>query len=313
MTKTAWKVIVSRASGSGKALRDWPDISALLKRTGIEYSEVITEYSYHAIKLAAQAVKDGFRKIIVIGGDGAVHEVINGLFTQNEISPGEITIALIPVGSGNDWARMHKIPKNYKAAVAMIAQADVFARYQDVARVSTIMDGKPYCRYMLNIGGLGFDSEVCRRFDLAKAQGKAQNHQYYKSLLGGFMFYHCMKFKVRIDGDLFYDGPAFSVALGIGKYCGGGMMQTPDAIIDDGLINVTVIGKVNKLTFLKKVPSLFKGTIYQLKEAHHTMGKHIEIESTPYSFMEVDGETVGRTPISVDVIPNAVKIVSCLK
>ena len=304
---------MSRASGSGKALRDWPDISALLKRTGIEYSEVITEYSYHAIKLAAQAVKDGFRKIIVIGGDGAVHEVINGLFTQNEISPGEITIALIPVGSGNDWARMHKIPKNYKAAVAMIAQADVFARYQDVARVSTIMDGKPYCRYMLNIGGLGFDSEVCRRFDLAKAQGKAQNHQYYKSLLGGFMFYHCMKFKVRIDGDLFYDGPAFSVALGIGKYCGGGMMQTPDAIIDDGLINVTVIGKVNKLTFLKKVPSLFKGTIYQLKEAHHTMGKHIEIESTPYSFMEVDGETVGRTPISVDVIPNAVKIVSCLK
>lgn len=90
-------------------------------------------------------------------------------------------------------------------------------------------------------------------------------------------------------------------------------MQTPDAVIDDGLINVTVIERLSKLTFLKKVPSLFKGTIYQIKEVHHTIGKHIDIEATPYSFMEVDGETVGRTPVTVDIIPDAIKVVSCMK
>lgn len=313
MTKSGWKVIVSRASGSGKALRDWPDISGLLKKAGIEYSEVITEHSFHAIELAAQAVREGFRKILVVGGDGAVHEVINGLFSQEEVSPCDVTIALIPVGSGNDWARMHKIPKNYKAAVAMVAQADAFARFQDVARIATLMDGKPYSRYMINIGGLGFDAEVCRRFDMAKARGKAKDHQYYKSLLSGFLFYHCLKFKVRVDGNLFFEGPALSVALGIGRYCGGGMMQTPDAIPDDGLINLTVIERINKFSFLKKVPSLFKGTIYQIKEVHHTTGRHIDIEAVPYSYMEVDGETVGRTPVTVDIIPDAIKVVSCMK
>ena len=314
MIKSGWRVIVSRMSGGGKALADWPRISKLLNRAGVEYSERITERSYHAIELAEEAVAEGYRKILVLGGDGALHEVINGLFMQEEVSPSEITLGLITVGSGNDWARMHNIPKNYKAAVDIIAKADKYVRYQDVAKVSTLMDGKPYCRYMINIGGLGFDADVCRRFDLAKARGKASDRQYYKCLMNGFLFYRCLKFKIRVDGHLFFEGPALSVAMGIGKYCGGGMMQTPDAIIDDGLINLTVVKKFSKLKFLEKIPSLFKGTIYQYKDqVVHTMGKTLEIEAAPYSFIEVDGETVGRTPVKVEVIHSAVKVVSCMR
>ena len=314
MLKSGWRVIVSRKSGGGKAFEDWPRISKMLNRAGVEYSERITDHAYHAIELASEAVKEGYRKILVLGGDGALHEVINGLFMQDEVSPSEITLGLITVGSGNDWARMHNIPKNYKAAVSIIAKADQYTRFQDVAKVDTLMDGRPYCRYMINIGGFGFDADVCRRFDLAKAHGHAGDRQYYKCLLSGFLLYRCLKFRVKVDGNLFFEGPAMSVAMGIGKYCGGGMMQTPDAIPDDGLINLTVIKKFSKLKFLEKVPSLFKGTIYQYKdEVLHTMGKTLEIEASPYSFVEVDGETVGRTPVKVEVIPSAVKVVSCMK
>lgn len=156
--QSAWRVIVSSRSGGGKARHDWPSIAKLLKAKSIEFSERITDHAYHAIELAREAVLAGFRKLLVIGGDGAIHEVLNGLYSQQEVPPSEVTLALIPVGSGNDWSRLHQIPFDYEQAVDLVAKADSHTRVQDVARVHTLMDGKPYCRYMMNIGGLGFDS-----------------------------------------------------------------------------------------------------------------------------------------------------------
>ena len=311
MIKTAWRVIVSRMSCAGKALNDWPSIAKILSRKGIEFSEKITDHAYHAIELASESVREGYRKLIVIGGDGAVHEVLNGVFSQSEVPTSEITLAIIPVGSGNDWARLHKIPSDYEKATDIIAEADRLARFQDVGRVRTMMDGKPYVRYMMNIGGLGFDSHVCHLFDLAKARGHAGDKQYLKCLVKGFLFYKCLKFKVVADGEEFFSGPAFSVALGIGKYCGGGMMQTPDAVFDDGLINLTVIRKMSKFKVLGKIKHLYDGSVYSIKSyVKHTMCRHVEISAAPYSYMEVDGEPVGITPVTVDVIPSAIKVVS---
>jgi YegS/Rv2252/BmrU family lipid kinase len=305
-----WKVIVSRRSGGGKAVKDWPKIENLLKIKGIEYSATITDHAYHAIELARSAVLEGWRKLLVVGGDGAMHEVINGLYSQQEVSPSEVTVALIPVGSGNDWGRFHRIPTDYAAAVDLVADAEKHVRVQDIARVDTRMDGAPYCRYMINVGGLGFDSEVCRRFDLAKARGHAGDKQYLHCLLKGFLAYHCLQFRVSVDGEEFFRGPAFSVALGLGRYCGGGMMQTPEAIPDDGLIDLTVVRKLSKLKFTLKLPTLLNGTIFKNKEVLHTRGRRIDISAAPYSYMEVDGEAVGITPVHISVIPDGIKVIS---
>lgn len=310
MIKSEWRVIVSRMSGAGKALNDWPNIAKYLEEAKVPFSAKITDHAYHAIELASESVREGYRRLLVIGGDGALHEVLNGIFSQEEVDPSEITLGLIPVGSGNDWSRMHNIPMKYRQAVAVIADSDKYTIRQDVCRVSTLMDGKPYCRYMVNIGGLGFDSDVCRRFDIAKSKGNAGDKQYLKSLISGFLSYRCLPFKVKVDGQRFFEGKAFSVAFGIGKYCGGGMMQTPEAIPDDGLLEVTVIKKLNKAKFLSKVPALFEGTIYKYEEAIHTRGTHIEVDAVPYSFIEVDGEVIGRTPVTLDIIPSAINVVS---
>ena len=308
--QSSWKVIVSRRSGGGKAVKDWPKIENLLKIKGIEYAASITDHAYHAIELARDAVLEGWRKLLVVGGDGAMHEVINGLYSQQEVSPSEVTVALIPVGSGNDWGRFHGIPADYMAAVDLVADAEKHVRVQDIARVDTRMDGAPYCRYMINVGGLGFDSEVCRRFDLAKARGHAGDKQYLNCLLKGFLAYHCLQFRVSVDGEEFFRGHAFSVALGLGRYCGGGMMQTPEAIPDDGLIDLTVVRKLSKLKFAPKLPTLLNGTIFRNKEVLHTRGSRIDISAAPYSYMEVDGEAVGITPVHISVIPNGIKVIS---
>ncbi|MBQ6437299.1 MAG: diacylglycerol kinase family lipid kinase [Bacteroidales bacterium] len=307
-----WKVIVSKLSGGGKAGQAWARVSELLTAKGVTYSESFTEYKYHAIELTKEALKAGYRKILTLGGDGAIHEILNGVMTQSEVPTQEVTIAMIPVGSGNDWPRYHQIPlKDLDAAVEVIVRGKEMI--QDVVKVETINNGNPYTRYMVNIGGLGFDAQVCHLFEAAKKKGKSGDAQYYKCLMQGFMWYKCPHFTVKVDGEHFYEGPAFSVAIGNGRYCGGGMMETPQAIIDDGLLDVTVVKKLWKGKFLFSVKRLFKGTILEMKEVIAARAKHtIEIDATPASFMEVDGEPVGCSPAKCTLIPAAVKVVTNL-
>lgn len=303
-----WKVIISSLSGGGKARKEWPAVARLLKKKGISFSESFTDHQYHAIELAREAVLAGYRKIMAVGGDGAIHEILNGIFQQSEVPTEEITLAIIPVGSGNDWSRLHEIPKSHEKAVEVIARNKVVS--QDVARVDSVMDGQPYCRYMMNIGGLGFDAQVCHDYDIAKSKGRTGDVQYFSCLMKGFIWYRNRNFTIYADDELFYEGPALSVALGIGKYCGGGMMQTPGAVFDDGLIDITVTGRLSKLKFIGKVKDLYKGTIYNLKEVVHTRARQYRILSKPDCYVEVDGEAVGFSPITVQVVPAAVKVVT---
>ncbi|MBR4213488.1 MAG: diacylglycerol kinase family lipid kinase [Bacteroidales bacterium] len=307
-----WKVIISKLSGGGKAGQAWARVSQLLKERGVAFSEAFTEYQSHAIELTKEALRAGYRKILTLGGDGAIHEILNGVMTQTEVPSQEVTIAMIPVGSGNDWPRYHQIPLNDidKAVDVIVADKEMV---QDVVKVETINNGNPYTRYMVNIGGLGFDAQVCHLFEASKKKGKSGDAQYYKCLMQGFLWYKCPHFTVKVDGEPFYEGPAFSVALGNGRYCGGGMMETPKAVIDDGLLDLTVVKKLWKGKFLFATRRLFDGTVLEMKEVLHTRARNtIEIEATPASFMEVDGEPVGCSPAKCTLIPAAVKVVTNL-
>lgn len=307
-----WKVIISKLSGGGKAGQAWARVSQLLKERGVAFSESFTEYQSHAIELTKEALRAGYRKILTLGGDGAIHEILNGVMTQTEVPSQEVTIAMIPVGSGNDWPRYHQIPLNDidKAVDVIVADKEMV---QDVVKVETINNGNPYTRYMVNIGGLGFDAQVCHLFEASKKKGKSGDAQYYKCLMQGFLWYKCPHFTVKVDGEPFFEGPAFSVALGNGRYCGGGMMETPKAVIDDGLLDLTVVKKLWKGKFLFATKRLFNGTVLDMKEVLHTRAKNtIEIEATPASFMEVDGEPVGCSPAKCTLIPAAVKVVTNL-
>lgn len=105
-----WFVIVNPVSGSGKGLDDFPLISKLLRDNEIVCEAVFTEHKCHATELTVSAVTAGYRHIIVVGGDGTLHEVVNGLFIQQVVTPSDVTIALISVGTGNDWIRMYGLP-----------------------------------------------------------------------------------------------------------------------------------------------------------------------------------------------------------
>ena len=302
-----WFAIVNPVAGSGKGLTDWPVISRLLRERDIVPAAVFTERKYHAIELAVEAVKKGYRNIIVVGGDGTIHEVVNGLFIQKDVPTQEILIAVIAVGTGNDWIRMFGIPRKYSEAIRAIVDGHSFL--QDVGVISYYKSQVRETRYMANVAGIGFDAFVNRKYNKLKEEGKTSKWLYLWSALKAVFRYSSTGVKIWIDDEMVVNDLVYSATVGIGKYNGGGMIQVPEAVADDGLFDVTIIRKLGKFGVVRRFRSLYNGRIYNIKKVSFARGRRIRIESTPEIRVEVDGEALGFSPFEFEIIDKAVRVV----
>lgn len=302
-----WFVVINPIAGSGKGLDDYPLISKLLRDNNIRCEAVFTEHKCHATELTVSAVEMGYRHIIVIGGDGTLHEVVNGLYIQKVVAPSEITIAVIAAGSGNDWIRMYGIPTHYSEAIRAIKDGYTFL--QDVAEVEYEESLYRQKRYMANVAGVGFDAVVNKKYQHKKMKGKTNRFTYLWCLIRSFFKHKSTGVKVWVDGELIYNNLLFSIAIGVGKYNGGGMQQLPAAVADDGLLDVTMIKPVHWWHLLFRLRRLFNGTIYSIGHVMHAQGKRIRIESSPEIPLEVDGEVLGVTPIEFGVLHREVRVI----
>jgi len=158
MKNDSWIVIVNPKAGSGRGLKDWPIISNQMYNSNLKFTCLFTEHKYHAIELTVKAINDGFRNIVAIGGDGTIHEVVNGIFIQKAVPTTEICLAVIPAGTGNDWIRMFGISKTYSEAVQSLVEKRTVL--QDVGKVSYYETSVQHTRYMANVAGLGYDAVV---------------------------------------------------------------------------------------------------------------------------------------------------------
>ena len=231
--------------------------------------------------------------------------------TQTQPEPGrrcpsieDFTLAVIPIGSGNDWIKIHNIPDNISDTVALIKKGS-FAS-QDIMKVTTATS----CSYMINIGGVGFDARVCERVNRKKDMGKRGRLLYISSLIHNLFHYRPSPMEIRMDGKTVFSGNCFSIAVGIGKYSGGGLRQTPDAIPDDGLADVTVIPPLPLLRIAAEARRLFDGSITKVKELVSGRCRTLTVApaGADAEIIEVDGEIVGRLPASFDMLPGKIRV-----
>jgi YegS/Rv2252/BmrU family lipid kinase len=305
---TSWFTIINPCSGAGKAKADWPGIEVMLQKAGIEYHPVFTEYRNHAAELTMEAIGKGWRRILAIGGDGTANEVVNGIFNQTKLPTTDITLAMIPVGTGNDWRRTVGIPKSYSEAVTTVKTGETYL--QDVGFVKyRTNNGQEKGRYFINIAGMGYDAMVTAKTNLLKEMGrKVSVYAYLINVFSCLMKYRCTKVKVTVDHEVI-GADLLSMNVGICKYSGGGMMQAPKAIPDDGLLDVTIIKKMTKFQVIKNVSKLYDGSFIHLPQVRITRGKKVVVESEPEIALEADGEILGNSPFEIDIIPRSVKIV----
>lgn len=301
-----WLVLVNPNAGTGKCGKDWPQIETILKEKEFDFFPVFTEKRLHAIILTKKYIGEGFRKIIVIGGDGTLNEVINGIFAQNVCPSKEITVGMIPVGTGNDWARMFCIPSDYRQAAEIIKEEKVFV--QDAGKVYFKSNNKDFKRYFINIAGTGFDALVAKKTNELKEKGKSGIMLYFINILSGLFKYKSSKISVAID-EIKINANIFSLNIGICKFNGGGMMQVPNANPADGLFDITIIHQLKKLSVIRHIRKLYNGNILKHPRVRSLQGKNIYIKSKTPVFLETDGESLGHSPFEFSIIPESISII----
>ncbi len=303
---SGWFVIVNPNAGNGKGKKDWDRISGLFARENIPIAAEFTQKKGDAILLSKEAIETGYRKIISVGGDGTLNEVVNGIFLQKHCSTKDISVGMIPVGTGNDWGRMFGIPLVYEGAVNVIKENKLMLH--DIGIITYFSGDEQKRRYFINIAGLGFEALVVKKTNRQKDKGRSNNTIYFYNLLTSLISY------IKTDVDIIIDErktrcKVFSVNVGNGRYCGGGMRQTPDALPDDGLLDITVIKDMGRIEVIRNLKILYDGTILSHPKVDGYRADNLRVESESLLYAEADGESLGHTPVDFGIIPSAIKVV----
>ena len=302
--------IVNPRAGSGKTMYEWLPAERRLKRLGIPCDIAMTDHKRHATALAQHAAAEGYRRIIAVGGDGSLHEVFNGICrwcAATGVPTEDFLIGVVPIGSGNDWIRSLGVPNDTTEVVNMIHRRS--SGVMDVMRVKS-SGGKT--AYMANIGGVGFDSHVCKRVNTQKESGRRGRLIYLNSLRYTIFNLKSIYISVVADGEVVFTGLCYSVAFGNGKYSGSGMRQVPLAVMDDGLLDYTIIPKTPLLKVVKELPRLFNGTLHQSE--YVISGKCRSLQIVPMDeqsgdIFELDGEIEGWLPMSIEVTGHQINVI----
>jgi YegS/Rv2252/BmrU family lipid kinase len=301
-----WLVLINPNAGTGKGKKDWNKISKLLTDQGFEYTAVFTERKFHAIEIVPEYIDKGYRKIIVVGGDGTMNEVVNGIFAQKKVLPTKILLGIISIGTGHDWVRTYNIPIDYKEAIQIIKKGNTLE--QDAGIVEYATKTGTETRYFANMAGMGFDGMVAKKTNADKEQGKTNPFIYLTNLASSLFSYSSSNIRITVDGRVI-KARVFSMSVGIGQYNGGGMMQAPDALPNDGLFDVTIIKHMTKMSIVANIRRLYDGSIRKVKQVELLTGKTVRVESDVPIPLEADGESLGYSPFEFNIIPKSVKVI----
>ena len=318
--KDIWLVVVNVFAASRKAGSVWKKAAAMLEEANVPYKAMFTGGPDNAIAISRKSCARGYRRFIAVGGDGTVHDVLNGIaeYVYSGVDPdvdiSDFTLGVLPVGSGNDWVKSTGVPQDVKSAVDVIAAGHT--GFQDVVRVE-VLDPSDYASaplsvsYMANVGGVGLDARVCEIVNRKKEQGRRGKKLYVSALL------YCIKHRVPIrakvvcDGKEVFAGRYLSIAFGVGRYSGGGMRQTPEAVLDDGLLDVTIIPELPLRRIAREVPRLFTGTFLKVPELVSAKCRSVSVYpygSAELEPVEVDGEVVGKGSVRLQVLDGQINV-----
>jgi len=286
-------LIVNPAAGGGKAERLAPELERLLGEHGLSVRRADTRDLQHARQLAREAALSG-ETVVALSGDGmvgAIADVLRGV-------PGAV-LGVLPGGRGNDFARVLGISEDPRAACATIAQG--ITRAVDVGEVEG--------RCFVGIASVGFDSDANRIANEAPRWLGGLVYTY--GALRALASWRPARFEIELDPP---DGArhtftGYSIGTANSKAYGGGMFAAPDALLDDGLLEVVALEHVSRVRFLTKIlPRVFKGTHVELPSVHVFRAKEVKVSADRPFTMYADGDPIGELPVRVRAIQGAVNV-----
>ncbi|PKM87371.1 MAG: lipid kinase [Firmicutes bacterium HGW-Firmicutes-12] len=286
------KFIINPLAGRGRALELWKQIKHIMGDDSEGYQFVYTRSPGEATLLAKKAVKEKYDTLAVIGGDGTLNEVANGLVGS------ETALAVFPGGTGNDFAKTLGITRNPSKLIEILNNGK--KKLIDIVKCND--------EYFINMAGIGFDAEVAKNVNgIRFLRGEIA---YISAILKTLLTYRPIEAEIVIDG-LVRKEKVILVAVGNGEFVGGGIHILPNAILDDGLIDICIIKETTKTEILRTLPSVYKGSHTSNPKCLFLKGREVIINiqrSERQVYAQLDGQVFYNKSLHISVIPQAIQV-----
>lgn len=307
-----WFAIVNPAAGRPRSRGSWAAIEQALRAAGVSLEVVHTSRAHDGVAIARRAVHEGRRKFIAAGGDGSVNDILNGIMGAGLADTREVTLAVAPTGTGNDWARTLGIGRDPQAIASAVTGGrtmlhDVgeitgpaitgYAGSDDDARVT----GR---HWFINVAGAGYDAYVTARVPRPVPSALT----YLGLALRGLLSYRAPRFSIAADGTSLDDRMLLVFAANA-QYCGNRMHVAPTAVVDDGLLDVVAIREVGFLGALPKIAKLYRGTILGDPVVRHVRCASVRVTADPPAEIQADGQMSGHTPAGFSLLRQALTVI----
>lgn len=298
-------LIVNRRAGRRRATAAVDHLGPALTAMGLEHEVQVTEGPGDAIRLARRAVDAGGRFVVAVGGDGTVHEVVNGMLGgEAAAGPRGSVLGVVAIGSGCDFIRTFGLPPRPAAAARRLQGAEV--RPLDVARIGYVdARGGAGERYFANIAEAGLGASTARRAaGLPPFLGAGR---YFFAFWGALPSWRPGTMRIEVDGELAYEGRTVNVVVANCRFFGGGMHISPSSDPADGELELLAFTgrKTDSFTML---PRVYRGRHLPHPSIVELKGRHFRLEADRPFPVEADGEVLGTTPATVEVVPRAVSL-----
>jgi len=295
------ELIVNLTAGGGKPHKHLNTVSKYLKENGLNFKMRTTSHQGEAVELAQKAADNGAELIVSVGGDGTVNEIVNGIMKSKNDPP----LGIIPLGWANDFIKSTNIPSDIIEACKILIKGKT--KKIDIGLINNQI-------YFANICGVGFDAEVARLANQMKSKHpnlRILSAFVYvfatvKKLLSPFGYHNV---KIKFDGQEI-NSKILCIAISNGKFYGGRFKITPEAILDDGLLEVCLIEEMGRFKYLRFIPKVFIGTHASVKGIYFYRAKEIVIQSSKPILAQVSGEVIeGQKEFSITILPKSLKLI----
>jgi diacylglycerol kinase (ATP) len=299
--------IVNPSAATGAVGKQWPRIETLCRERLGPFPCLMTSAPGDAREFARREALKGSSLIVCVGGDGTLNEIVNGLMSDQGPVRDDVVVGFIPFGTGCDFRRTLGIPKDVRGAIEVIAQGCTLPI--DLGRLTYLgHGGRTSVRYFHNVTSFGLGGEVDERVNRAGRE-MGGFFSFLKATLISLLLYDKKRIRLRVDERFDETVLTWNIAVANGKYHGGGMCIAPDASARDGLFEVTIVGDLSLREIVYHLPKLYSGRIAEVKKVRMMAGKRIEAFSEQRVLLDVDGEQPGLLPVSIDIVPGALRFI----
>jgi len=300
-TDVRWLVIVNPASGRPDGGAGWRAIERALRDAAIAFEVIRTGQPGQGAEIARTALLQGRRHLAVAGGDGSVNEVVHGIMDAGLADTREVTLAVIPTGTGNDWARTLGITRRPQDIAQAIAGGRTMLH--DVGAID-LPGRNPARRWFINVAGAGYDAYVTERVPRPVPGALT----YLRIALEGLARYRAPWFRITAD-DATIEGRLLLAFVANAQYCGNRMHVVPVARTDDGQLDVLAVHELSLLAVWPKLVKLYMGRILGDRAVRHLRAQRVRIETDPPAVIQADGQIVGETPAEFSLLRQALRVI----